>query len=114
MFRYCPVWPNSAFLQRTGLTWRTPDASCVIVSTAGAGEVVVSTAGAGVVTESAGLIASVVAVVGNAGVVTEFDEPEGAMVDDVHDWVSRFLILPNSLWSILSCQRNLMATHSDK
>ena len=87
MFRYCPVWPNSAFLQRTGLTWRTPDASCVVVSTAGAG----------VAIESVGVSASVVAVVGSAGVVTEFDEPEGAMAEDVHDWVSRFLILPNSL-----------------
>ena len=85
MFRYWPVWPNSAFLQRTGLTWRTPDASCVVVSTAGFGEVVSSTAGADVATESVGAIASVVAVMGNAGVVAEFDEPDGAMVEDVHD-----------------------------
>ena len=56
-----------------------------------------STAGAGVATESVGVIASVVAVVGNVGGVAESEEPHGAMVEDVHDWVSRFFTLPNSL-----------------
>ena len=58
---------------------------------------------------------------GLAGVVTEeppsaapFAEPaapHGAMVVDPHEAVNTFLIRPNSLWSMLSFQWDLMATH---
>ena len=60
-----------------------------------------------------GMVASVI------GVVADFDGdadavPHGAMVVVAHDAVSRFLMRPNSLWSIDSFQRALTATHSDR
>ena len=62
---------------------------------------------------TAGMVDSVIGVVadfdGDAGAV-----PHGATVTEAHDAVSRFLIRPNSLWSIDSFQRALIATHSDK
>ena len=62
---------------------------------------------------TAGIVASVV------GVVADFEgdtgaDPHGAIVVVAHDAVSRFLIRPNSLWSIESFQRALMATHSER
>ena len=72
------------------------------------------TTGANVVADvTAGIVASVI------GVVTDFEGgagavPQGATVTEAHDAVSKFLMRPNSLWSIESFQRALIATHSDK
>jgi len=62
---------------------------------------------------TAGMVSSVI------GVVADFDGaagavPHGAMVAVAHEAVSKFLMRPNSLWSIESFQRALMATHSDR
>jgi hypothetical protein len=61
---------------------------------------------------------------GLAGVVTEEPPsaaplaepavPHGATVVAPHDAVNTFLMRPNSLWSMLSFQWDLMATHSAK
>ena len=70
--------------------------------------------GANVVADmTAGMVDSVI------GVVADFDEgagavPHGAIVVEAHDAVSKFLMRPNSLWSIESFQRALMATHSER
>ena len=60
---------------------------------------------------TAGMVDSVIGVVadfdGDAGAV-----PHGGIMVEAHDAVSRFLIRPNSLWSIDSFQRALTATHS--
>ena len=40
--------------------------------------------------------------------------PHGATVVVAHEAVSKFLIRPNSLWSIESFQRAFMATHSER
>ena len=70
--------------------------------------------GANVVADmTAGMVDSVIGVVadfdGDAGTV-----PHGAIVVVAHDAVSKFLMRPNSLWSIESFQRALMATHSER
>ena len=70
--------------------------------------------GANVVADAtAGTVSSAIGVVadfdGTAGAV-----PHGAMVDVAHDAVSKFLMRPNSLWSIESFQRAFMATHSER
>ena len=72
------------------------------------------TTGANVVAEATvGLVPAV------GEVVADFDGgtgavPQGATVTEAHDAVSKFLMRPNSLWSIESFQRALIATHSDK
>ena len=62
---------------------------------------------------TAGMVSSVI------GVVADFDGaagavPHGAMVVVAHDAVSKFLMRPNSLWSIDKFHLALIATHSDR
>ena len=69
-------------------------------------------AGVVVAEATAGLepvIGVVTEVVGATGAV-----PHGTMVAVAHEAVSKFLMRPNSLWSIDSFHLALMATHSDR
>ena len=93
---YCPVWPNSAFLHRTGVTSGAPLTPAGTVVTT---EVV--TTGAIVVTDvTAGLVAAVTGAM-VPSVEPEPDEdgadPHDATVAVAHEAVSKFLIRPNSL-----------------
>ena len=74
---------------------------------------VVATGASVVAVATAGLVPAVgevvTAVVGAAGAV-----PHGATVAVAHAAVSKFLIRPNSLWSIERFHLALIATHSDR
>ena len=94
---YCPVWPNSAFLHRTGITSGAPLTPAGTVVTTG-----VVTTGAIVVTDvTAGLVAAVTgAMVPSVEPEPDVDDgayPHGATVVDTQEVVSKFLIRPNSL-----------------
>ena len=80
--------------------------SAIATGAVATGANVVADATAGTVSSVIGVVTEVV---GATGAI-----PQGTMVAVAHEAVSKFLMRPNSLWSIDSFHLALMATHSDR